>query len=235
MAEIYLKALENTLILEAREFMLRQFNFGTWTEMRMGMFFGGIATTGNNNNVVGETVAISSALDRFAFGIKDSGTTAIPGQTGASFLGLTTTIAQNNVSAIGSYQSNGAWSAAGMTDTTIIGGTAGQTVLQTNFPNDVTVSSGYNAFYAIKFVINNQGLSTQTVDISVAAATTVAGTDYSLSALRTLINSSTYGTARNIAWNTGAAAKTIPNCWFLRLPFVNNRIRMSAIDMIKIS
>jgi len=237
MAEIYTKAAENTLILESREMMLRQFNFGTWTEMRMGMYFGGVNASGNNVNSVNESVTLTSALDRICFGIKDSSTTTIPGQTGAQFLGVTTTTGQlskaGNDGVQGIIYSNGALSPVGTVDTTITGGSVAGAPMQ--YPIDITGSSAYCGFYALKFVINNAGLSSQTVTITSTNTVTIAGSAYTVNNLRALINSATYGGSATIAWNNGATANAIPNCWFLRLPFLNNRIRISAIDMIKIS
>lgn len=239
MAEIYLKSVEKTLILEPREYMLRAFDFGAWTEIRMGMYYSFVSSLGNNLNYVDETVALASALDRIAFGIKDASTGNLPGQTGASFLGLTNETGQGTQASITNHfihlSSGGNFVAAGTTDTTIIGGTSAQTLTTLNCPNDVTGTTGYNAFVALKLVVNNLGLSSQTVDISGSLTSTVAGSDYSLSALRSLVNAATYGTARNIAWNTGSAAKALPTCWFLRSPFLNNRFRLSAMEMIKIS
>lgn len=85
MATIYQKtASDKTLILSPREYFLRPFDFGTdWTEVRVGIFFGGVTSGGDNTQAVSETVAVSSAIDRIAFGIKDSATAALPGQAGS--------------------------------------------------------------------------------------------------------------------------------------------------------
>jgi|GEM_PF-3199457 len=37
--------------------------------------------------------------------------------------------------------------------------------------------------------------------------------------------------AQRSRWSSCA----IPDCWFLRLPFYDNRVRISCIDMVKIS
>ena len=239
MAEIYAKSGENTLILEPREYMLRQFNFGDWTELRMGMYFGCISAASANANVASESVTLVSAVDRLCFGIKDSSTSYIPGQVGASFLGITTMSPTGNGTAIGtgSLRSIGGnnFAVVGLTDGTATGGTTTQVCVGMDFPSDVTGATAYNGFVALKFVVANLGLSSQTVTISGVSTNSISGSDYSATALRALLNGATYTNPSTIAWNTGAAAKDIPNCWFLRLPFLNNRIRISCIDMMKIA
>ncbi len=246
MAEIYTKTTKKTLILEPRECVIRQFDFGAWTEMRMGMYFSGIAASGNDSQGLGETVAVASALDRITFGIKDSDTTNIPGETGSLFLGVlsetysSTAITGNDSSAFRSAgASNGSSSralvAGGFVGTSLINGNPGSDLcVEPDYPAP-TGSTAYCAFLALKFLITNIGLSSQTVTISASTATPVSGNAYTLANLRSAINAATYSNAKVVTWNTGAAARAIPDCWFLRLPFLNNRIRMPAIDMIKIA
>jgi hypothetical protein len=256
MAEIYQTlALENALILESREYMLRQFNFqnagNPWTEMRMGMLYAGVSLTNDNVNSAAEDVVVSSAADRIAFGIKDSGA-AIPGTTGSPssclFLGATTALdavvfhvpsSYVNVegggqNSFGSYGVGGNLAACGAVDASYISGYNAEYLDRMLFPTVASGANNYCGFYALRFVIANQGLAAQTVTISDSTSQPV-GVPYTVAALRTLINNASYQNARVIAWNNGSTAYAIPNCWFLRLPFYNNRIRISALDMIMIS
>lgn len=244
MATIYTKESEKVCILAARELMLREFDFGAWTEMRMGLFFGDVANTGDNTAGANESVSLASVSDRIWFGIKDPDTTVLPGETGATFLGATTRT--GDVSrvepangGIGSFGGGAlrALSAVGAHDTTLVGASASEALEVMILPNSSVGSSNYNGFFGLKFTVNNIGTSSQTVDITSSTVTNPAlGTDYSLDALRTLLV--TFGnpsTTRNIAWNTGAAARAIPTAWFVRVPFYSNRLRMSSVCMIKIA
>lgn len=236
MAFIYSKPTEKTLVLAPREGLLRKLNFGTdWTEVRIGMFVSAVSAAGGGNVPnVAETLAHSTIIDFFSFGLKDD-SLSLPGQVGATFLGLVdgnTTAGSSVGSGIGGA---GVWKAAGYL------GTAG--VLSTSTSGEglldmgAAVASGstaYCGFFVIRIVIANRGLATQTVDVRARATANVAGNDYSAAALRTLINNTTYGsTAHTIAWNDGVSAKAIPDCVWLRSPLYDNALRISAIRAIR--
>ncbi len=100
------------------------------------------------------------------------------------------------------------------------------------FPTDVTGAADYCGFFAVKLVITDRGLVTQQVTIGSASTKTISGSDYSTAALRLLINNASYG-SRVIDWNDGAAAYAIPDAFYVRMPFYNNRIRISAMRAIR--
>lgn len=199
----------------------------------MGILYGAVAASGDNTAASSESVTISTVADIIAFGIKDSATSALPGQTGSLFLGVTSangTVSNTFGTGTGFSSNQGnpmTLSATGYAGVTKIGGTNSESTAGMDYPTDTSVSSSYNGFFALKFVINNLGLSSQTVTISNAHSTPVSGTDYSAGALRTLINNGTYTNARTIAWNDGAAARDIPDACWIRMPFYSNRIRLS--------
>lgn len=237
MATIYQKiATDKQLILDPREGYLRQFSFTGWTELRLGIYFSGVAASGDNTASVSEDVTYNTYADKIYFGIKNSDTVDLPGHAAASFLGLTTQSGgysscngQDFFSQATTHIVAGAYHLG-----TLINGASGDDVGSGfMYPTDVTGASGYNGFIAVKFVITNLGTSSQTVTISKAGTQTVTGTDYSSSALRTAMNSATYGTTKAIAWNDGASAYTIPDGFFIRMPFYNNRIRISALRAIR--
>ncbi len=239
MALIYQKTVsDKMLILAPREFVLRPFDFhNDWTEMRFGVYFDAVTSTGDNTDSAAETVTLSTAADRILFGIKDSATNDLPGFGAALFLGCGTE------TGISSFCSGSAFAGAGTADldaigyhdTTLVGGGgAGDRLgVVMQYTASSSGATGYNGFYALKFVIANRGTSSQTVTISGFSTQTIAGTDYSAQALRLLINNSVYGTARTLAWNTGAAARTIPDAIYIRMPFYSNRIRISAMRAIR--
>jgi hypothetical protein len=269
MAEIYNNTVENTLILAPREYVSRPFSFGaSWTEIRMGMFFGLVSAVGDNVNSVAETVAIASAADRITFGIKDS-SAVVPGAVGSQFLGAITNYAsgaygypptsQNVVGAglnwVGTNYAasgNNTLCAVGANGTTLATAasqaapgtpvTSGYSTTMDNmwYPTTISGVSSYCGFFGLRFVIANAGLATQTVTIwySSNGQQAVAGSNYSVPALQTLLNNTAWGGTGNtwiIQWNNGSVAYSIPSYWWLRLPLYNNRIRISAMEIMKIS
>lgn len=241
MATIYQKtASDKTLILSPREYFLRPFDFGTdWTEVRIGMYFSGVTSGGDNTQAGSETVALSTAADRIAFGIKDSGTSSLPGTVGSVFLGaLTATTRSSECNGQGFQGSSlGLLAAGGYSGATLVGGATAQEMSNSmGFGGGVADATGYCGFYGLQFVIANRGLATQTVTIRASDATgsPIAGATYTASALRTLLNNGPWtGTAHTLAWNDGAAAYAIPDAVYVRMPFYNNRIRISAIRAIR--
>lgn len=231
MASIYQKtASDKTCILAPREFILRPFDFGAWTEMRIGFYYSGIAASGDNTNSASETVALSSYSDRITVGLKDSATNDLPGYGDALFLGgVTQTAASSECNGSAFHSSGlGVLGAAGFHETTLVNGSS-SLGFGFDYPASASGATGYCGFAALKFVIADLGLSSQAVTISGVTTTPITGTDYSAAALQLLINNSTYGSGVSVAWNDGAIARTIPDAIFLRMPFYNNRIRLSAM------
>lgn len=244
MGEIFQKvALDRAFILDPREFFTRQLDFEDWTELRMGMFFSLVKSGVGNENVIAEQESVTNITneDIITIGLKNSDNDNLPGFSGALFLGvtnhydgvseLTRDFAFTNVCWAASQ--SGFLTVAGRYDTTLIGATPSEAVNNLECGITVANSTAYCGFFAIKFVILNRGLSTQSVKMSTAKLGAVSGADYTPSALRTLINNSTYGTERTIAWNDGAAARVIPDSFWIRLPFYNNRLRLSCIRAIR--
>ncbi len=239
MSSIYQKtATDKTCILAPREYFLRPFNFLAWTEARFGLFFGGVTAAGDNTSSTSESVAKSSVSDIIAFGIKNSSTSDLPGQAGSLFLGVTS---DNDAScttfgvgaAGGDYASisgNPAFLVStGYNGVTKIGGTDTQACNGMHYPTVTSGATNYCGFFGLKFVINNIGLSTQSVTLSSSFVSTVSGSDYSAAALRTLLNNSTYNNSSTLTWNDGVSARAIPDALYLRMPFYNNRIRVSSM------
>jgi len=235
MSSIYQKTVsDKTCILAPREYFIREFDFEDWTEMRFGMFLSAVTSGGDDTINTAETVAISTVADRMTIGLKDAATTILPGVAGSSFLGVITGTSASSSSFAGSgFGCAGspvnAPSAAGYNGATLIGGTSAQVLGDYVKAQNASSATGYCGFYGLKFVITNRGLASQSVAISSFSNIAIAGADYSASALRTLINNSIYGTAASIAWNDGVAAYDIPDALWIRMPFYNNRIRLSSI------
>lgn len=240
MGKYYAKTVTDmTLIPAVREGYCRQFDFGTdWTEIRVGMFYGPVhATTSDNTAAPTEALALSSAADRIFFGIKDSSTN-LPGTAGSVFLGATTATSKTSDVGGGYINSHdGELVAGGYDGTTLVGGTTAEDMAKSMQHPDVTGATGYNGFYCLKFEVANLGAATQTVTITPCLTASVTGTDYSATALLTAMSTfANPGTARTLNWFDGVpAARTIPDCYFVRLPFYTARLRISCIRAVRIT
>lgn len=237
MATIYQKTVsDKTCILAPREFILRPFDFEAWTEMRVGIYLSGVASSGDNTDSASEHVTINTAADKIAFGIKDSATNDLPGLGAALFLGMLTSgsATRDSFCSGGAFiTSSGTLSVGGYHDTTLVAGLDADAGAAMSYPASASGATGYCGFYGIRFVISNLGLSSQSLSISSVTNSPIAGTGYSAAALELLINNSTYSSARTVAWNDGAVARVIPDAFYLRMPFYSNRIRMSAMAAIR--
>ncbi len=238
MAIIYQKTVsDKTCILNVRQALLRQFDFGAWTEMRMGFFFSGVTAAGDDTNAVNEIVALSSPLDRIMVGIKNSGNDTFPGYTGSSFIGASNRTGLSSDCNGNSFNQSGSavLTAVAFSDTTLIGGGVGQVLSYCpEWGGSSGSATGYCGFFGVQFVVGNIGLATQTVSVRSSKTSAIAGANYSESALRTYLNNGPWsGTQVSLAWNDGVSARTIPDGFFVYLPFFLNRIRLSAIMAVK--
>lgn len=237
MATIYQKtATDKTSIQAPREYFMRQFDFEDWTEMRMGFYISGVSSSDDNAGTSVENVSISTVADKIMVGIKNSDTVDLPGEAGSLFLGITTPDgfgSRCTTVRMGRVSSDDQLAAVGYNGASMIGGTTSESVTGLFFPVDPSVATGYCGLFAMKFVITNRGAASQSIAISTWSDDGIAGADYSASALGLDLNNAIYGTARNIAWNDGAAAYDIPDAFFVRVPFYSNRIRLSCIRMTR--
>ena len=244
MAEKVTYASKAQLVLEPREKYHRQSNIGTaWNEVRLGMLY-----TFNDNVTVdsvtlAETVTFASYLDWFCLGLMNDVTT-IPGQTGTKFAGMAYT---SKTGATGvTMPSNAAgsasiaWNGAGNHAPTSAIIDAAISTLSTGSGRAIIPiynASSYAAFIGLKFVVSNPGASNQEITVSsVYTAGPEAITPITaLAVLRGLITGGSYIEVAALPWNDGAAAYDLPDCWFVRSPFLTNRLRISAMELILVS
>lgn len=242
MSNIYEKITgDKTLVLTARDGFMRKFNFGTWTDMAIGIYFTGIV--GNNTAISGdENVNIITHADRMTFGLKNSSNTILPGFPGSYFVGACSRIGDSQATALGSSygNNNGQFPSIGFYgDTVTSGGTTNHSCNNIAFPNGGgTGATSYNGFTGLRFIISNLGASNQSILVKWGRTDTVAGTDYSTAALVTQMNNQNWqlpsgGASYTIAWNDGATAYPIPDAFWIRMPFYTNIIRMSSIAAVK--
>jgi hypothetical protein len=237
MAKIFEKSVtDKTLILEPREGLLRKFDFGNdWTEVRVGMFFS-IVTAAGDDTYSGtlESLAFNTAADYVTFGLKNTSDEALPGLADSLFLGYMQPSGLGAQFSSGNIQnaSNNQMSSGGFVGTTgvINAGTASRHL---PCPTLAGTSADYAHGAMLKFVIADRGLATQTVTVTFGWTQTT-GTDYSASLLRTEMNNATYnGLGSALAWNDTSDAYDIPDGFWVRLPFYDYRLRISAIRAIR--
>ncbi len=236
MALIYTKLAEKTTVLAPGEGGGRKLDFGAWTEIRYGGFFSAISSSGSNVNNTAESLVPANLTEHVTFGLKDDDQTTFPGEVGSLFIGIREGDLSNVQSTVNSGigASGGNWRPVGYYGATEV---LGSSIAASSRMGAATASaaSAYCGFLGVRINISNLGLSTQTLTMRVVGANDVAGTDYSETALLTLLQNQLVDglTPQTIAWNDGAAARAIPDCLWVRTPLISNSIRISAIRAVR--
>jgi hypothetical protein len=215
-------------------------NFGVdWNELRIGLIGIMVPTLSDDAIAVAEQVNFASYVDWFTFGLINNVLT-IPGQAGTQFIGICSKVAGRvdvvaNTSALGYVQDNSnAFSYVSMDGASII-------TNQADFAKRWIIPRWYNtglgSLYALKLVVTDQGLATQTVTVSSFSDGTseVLTPANAKSTLRALLTGVTYAVPKVLQWNSGGAALPLPDTWFLRAPFISNRIRWCVKGGVRIS
>jgi hypothetical protein len=233
---VYLKNVENSLIVDAGHALQRPFDVGNWSDLRVGYYFSLVSTAGPNTQpTVNENFAASTPALMVSMGIKDSSSN-LPGQTGAFFLGLgngpgfnsNTDDANSAGIGMGSFGRNGMVSH----DTSIsVSSIAGFGSIGTS--NDITATTAYCGFFGLRYVLTNRGLSNQGIAITYVSTANVPGNDYTQLPLKIALNNSTYAAAISGNWNSGGVALPIPTTVWFRLPYVNHQIRISCMGLVR--
>lgn len=234
-------------VLEPREAYERPPNFTTWSEVRMGMFYTVVPSASYNTYSTSETIAYSSYLDRLCFGLSN-GSGLAPGAIGSQFVGwmtnqaagATTTNTSNNATN-GVLAGTNAMKWASSNDATILTSANIGLGYGANVNYAPYSASNYASFIGLKLTVQNAGLATQTITAQMSDVGDGSGpgvgpfADVSLANLRTQLTNASYAAGQVLTWNAGGVALPIPYYWFIRLPFLNNRIRVSSMDILKIS
>ncbi len=207
-----------------------------WTEARLGIFFSVVDAHDDNVSGPDEVVDVDAYNDYTTFGLKNSSNRNLPGEASSYFIGIRSS---SPVSKLVAPSSSAGWFAdenqqciamAYNGVSIISGGVVPGSSFRFPNPNPET---GFNGFYCIKLVVSGRGTSSQSVAISVARSESVSGSDYSKAKLYQMMNNSAFGPSTAVAWNTGVAARTLPDVAWVRLPFFNNRLRLHQIMSIK--
>lgn len=244
MPYLFTKNTDPTIVLAPREALRAPLNFGDeWTEVRVGIFLTGVSAwlEDEKGSLLKEDLPIADVSDHLTFGLSKAGISALPGQVDSLFLGIRSDGATAEARPVNTVtppttptgRFSGAFSqccAVGYDGATLVnGGVIADGALR--FPS-VEDPAAFNGFYSLKIRITNRGLSSQKVHFSVASIAAVSSADYSPATLRDLINNTQYGAEVTIAWNTGSAARDIPDTVWFRIPFYNFRARIHALRAI---
>jgi hypothetical protein len=227
---------ENLLLLNSRESFVRPLDLGVWNQVRVGMLFNFTTSTADSGSVSSETVSVLSNSDRIYFGLKSDGSD-FPGTSGTNFMGAMTVTtssidglarAGQTVSSVVHMFAGASSGSAGIYAPTSSAGTT--TSIET------TNTSTGTAFYGLKLVLQNSGSSSQNVAISYKKLTSSAGTSsYDLHS-KLVANDTGWASlpsgSGTVPW---AAGIPLPDNFYVYFPFYNSRVRLTYIEVAKIS
>lgn len=234
---------ENNLLLEPREAFYRPFDFGQWTEVRVGMLFRLVGTASDSASISTESISANTDSDKIYIGLKDSSSN-LPGVSGTNFIGMASfsgSATRTDISNSSYISFGDSFNAYHRLYLTAFSGSATyaayfheNTITAPEFSSSAS-GSNYNGFYGIKFTLLNSGSANQQVQVTYRRVYLTSVGSSSADLHTQLINNSgwTNPPASNTAsWTTGIP---LPNSFFVYSPLYNNRLRMSAIEAIKIS
>lgn len=245
MASITSFANEKSLVLGNRQALVRQFDFGSWTEIRIGMLFGFVGNASDTSSYVVEEISITTTSDRIFFGIKSSGSN-LPLTSGVNFVGSVANHGGN--SSLGWAYAQGyagsryeyfghsfplspvyvSGSATAFYPN--IGSYPGNVGFKT--PSGSMTVPNYNGFYGLKFVLNNSGSANQSISMTYKQIeNSYASGAFQLQS--TLLDETSWSSWSGAPSSSWVGVPT-PDCFFAYLPFYNNRLRISAMQAIKI-
>ena len=213
----------------------------SWNEVRLGILYTWVPTVSSDAACSAESITAASCLDWFTLGLKDSSDLA-PGRAGASFIGFcfpgttaTYTVSiTSNAAGTGTLATSSNHSyIASVYGTSLLSADNIATVFTVQYP--IFSLTSVCAFLGLKLVVNNAGASNQSITCTMYSNTAGNTADMSVNNLRTQIFNVAYATSGTINWNSGGVALPLPTYWYLRLPFNLSRIKITAMEMFKIS
>lgn len=217
----------------------RQSQVGTnWNEVRMGFLGTIIPSSGSDGTSTAEVITVGSYLDWLCFGLMNTraNSSVIPGNAASNFIGLAlgtvnadTVSIDSNASANGNLLANNSHNRLmSINGATVISAGSDQAFGLQVIKYSATV---YAIAWLIRLVVTNKGLSNQvvTASCSIRPSSATAITQATATpVLRTAIMNATYSGSTALNWFASGAALPLPDCWFFRLPFYNNCLRISA-------
>jgi hypothetical protein len=234
---------DNVLILSPREALYREFNVGQWTELRIGMLYTMVTDT-SDTALPSDQVYYLSDTDRIYFGIKSSGSN-FPGTGNADFIGATT-ITGSSLYVTTTGGLSGTTNASYPYYSLFLGASSASNAISTlgtfainanlgpfSFPFSVGATCG---FYGLKYVLENSGSADQRIIVSYKGNASTATSSAAL--YSTLVNNTSWNAMANnqlystASWATGIP---LPNTFYAYLPFYKARLRMTAMQIVKVS
>ena len=238
---------ENNLLLEPREAFYRPFDLGQWTDLRIGMLFRFVGTSSDSASATYEILGVNSETDRFYFGIKDSGSD-MPGVSGTKFIGMGTVsgsrIGSNNSGAGGdTFFESGSSIYQRIYFSAYSGSDFVRPLIDQNTNTSVPFSSSasgssYSTFYGLRITLQNSGAADQRVQLthkysfSGLVGTSSADLNSYLVSPAGWASPYSSGPVATASWANGMP---LPNSFFIYSPFYNSRLRMSAMQVLKVS
>lgn len=228
---------DKVLLIEPRKAYSRKTSIGSaWTDVRMGGFFTVVPSGNDDAASTAETLSLVSPLDQWWFGLKDS-SSILPRTSGSQFMGFS---CLDGDAAVISSNSAGSALLGGTTAnwarrTTYNGATqlTNQQVSSSDLAFPIFSTTDVNAFWGLRFVVTDAGLSSQTVTIHYARSGTVQTTVTAAALDAKLRDPSSFTTGGSHTWNAAGAALPLPDYWFFANPFANNRIRVTTYGAVK--
>ena len=226
---------DKTLILGVRETFTRKLNIGSnWLDVRIGMYFTMVPATNDDSSSITETVTYNNYKDRFFWGIKND-SNYLPLSSGSRFVGMSNSNGNapsipSNVSAAQSFNGTALYPIS-TNGTTILSSNSGQT--DVGVPRYSLTNS--NGLWSQRFLVNNYGLSTQTISCTNKISYTTAIADVSMNSLYNQLTGSFGGGSTTLTWNASSIALPLPEYFFVNFPFFNNRIRITTYGGVKLS
>jgi hypothetical protein len=236
----------------ARESLLREFDFGTWSKIRIGMFFSFAGASSPSSSYSLESVVLSSVFDRFSVGIKNSDNTALPLQTGSVFWGATNSGSIS--SEIWNQSSVNRWGARSSDLFPLgisLGATISASLTSVSFtrgwdmpiaPTASLSSSSFAGALGLEIEIISGSTLGQRVAIRVAKEDVTSnglGTgDTSIATLVPKVSNFTFDTISNVLTFNAVSGSTpipAPDALFIRNPFFNNQLRIHSVAIVQIS
>jgi len=241
MAKISEYSNDNALILSPREALYREFNVGQWTELRIGMLYHIVSDTSDTAYPDISEVYYLSNIDGIYFGIKSSGSN-FPGTGSADFIGATSLNGSDGyyarASAGSAGYSNGTyhWLFLGASSASNALYTTGSGINSSFGFTFGSVSGGNCGFYGLKYVLENSGSANQQIIVNYKSNASVATSSATL--YSNLVNNTSWtAMANNRVHSTAswAAGIPLPNTFYAYLPFYKARLRVTAMQIIKVS
>lgn len=233
MSYIYqLSTSKKTLVLEPREALIYPFNITGWTDLRVGMIYTFINGTSPDSNYVQETVLNNAISNRFFFGIKNSSNDILPGNSGASFIGISNLSSNANIACNPTNFTLGPISMRMITPDL---GQTGESANITQDPNWVaTPGTNYAGFWGMQFLYNPATNVISGRRIYDSLGQTQSSLTYLRQRLSALPNTSVYVTGYfNVSGAPNGSGYSLPDAFYLRSPFYSNSMRVAAICIEK--